>query len=102
MSPVPPPTLRLPPLHDPNPPGPATPTPHPPPRLPPPGPVRIGIIFLASAFGANFLSMTYEDPCVVYVGASGAVFGFIGLAISGGWLADCLGGGATKDVGGGG
>ncbi|KAI8466169.1 MAG: hypothetical protein J3K34DRAFT_434709 [Monoraphidium minutum] len=46
------------------------------------GPLRIGLIFLASAFGANFLSMTFEDPCVIYVGASGAVFGFVGLAIS--------------------
>ena len=54
------------------------------PRPAPPGPIRVGIIFIASAFGANFLSITYEDPCVLYVGASGAVFGFVGLAISGG------------------
>jgi membrane associated rhomboid family serine protease len=47
------------------------------------GPIRVAVIFLASAFGANFLSMTFEDPCVLYVGASGAVFGFVGLAISG-------------------
>jgi membrane associated rhomboid family serine protease len=47
------------------------------------GPIRVAVIFLASAFGANFLSMTYEDPCVIYVGASGAVFGFVGLAIAG-------------------
>ncbi|KIY93520.1 rhomboid-like protease [Monoraphidium neglectum] len=46
------------------------------------GPIRVAVIFLASAFGANFLSMTFEDPCVLYVGASGAVFGFVGLAIS--------------------
>jgi hypothetical protein len=24
------------------------------------------------------MSMAFEDPCYVYVGASGAVFGFIG------------------------
>lgn len=27
--------------------------------------------------------MAFEDPCIIYVGASGAVFGFIGLAIAG-------------------
>lgn len=31
-----------------------------------------------AGFGGTFLSMAFEDPCFVYVGASGAVFGFIG------------------------
>lgn len=28
------------------------------------------------------MSMAFEDPCFVYVGASGAVFGFIGLYLT--------------------
>ena len=48
------------------------------------GPLRVGAVFLAAAFGANFLSMAFEDACVIFVGASGAVFGFVGLAIAGG------------------
>jgi membrane associated rhomboid family serine protease len=59
------------------------------------GPIRIFIIFVASAFSANFLSMVYEDPCVIYVGASGAVFGFIGLALAGGRAAGWLSGGVA-------
>lgn len=31
-----------------------------------------------AGFGGTFMSMAFEDPCYVYVGASGAVFGFIG------------------------
>lgn len=29
------------------------------------------------------MSMTIEEPCSVYVGASGAVFGFLGLYLAG-------------------
>ena len=32
--------------------------------------------------GGTFLSMAFEDPCTLYVGASGAVFGFLGLYIT--------------------
>ena len=28
--------------------------------------------------GGSLLSMAFEPPCTIYVGASGAVFGFIG------------------------
>lgn len=33
---------------------------------------------IPAGFGGTFMSMAFEDPCYVYVGASGAVFGFIG------------------------
>eukprot|EP00775_Hariotina_reticulata_P007166 gene7166-7380_t len=46
------------------------------------GPLRIFIIFLAAGFGGTFLSMAFEDACMVYVGASGAVFGFLGLYLA--------------------
>ncbi|WIA30558.1 hypothetical protein OEZ86_000641 [Tetradesmus obliquus] len=49
------------------------------------GPLRVFAIFLSAGFGGTFLSMVFEDPCFVYVGASGAVFGFLGL-----YLADIL------------
>lgn len=37
---------------------------------------------LAAGFGGTFLSMAFEDACMVYVGASGAVFGFLGLYLA--------------------
>ncbi len=37
---------------------------------------------IAAGFGGTFMSMAFEDPCFVYVGASGAVFGFIGLYLT--------------------
>jgi membrane associated rhomboid family serine protease len=37
---------------------------------------------LPAGFGGTFMSMAFEDPCFVYVGASGAVFGFIGLYLT--------------------
>lgn len=36
----------------------------------------------AAGFGGTFLSMAFEDGCAVYVGASGAVFGFLGLYLA--------------------
>jgi hypothetical protein len=42
------------------------------------GEVLISSCIAAAGFGGTFMSMAFEDPCFVYVGASGAVFGFIG------------------------
>lgn len=39
----------------------------------------IGLIWLACAMAAQLCSMAFEDPCLQVVGASGPVFGFIGL-----------------------
>jgi membrane associated rhomboid family serine protease len=38
----------------------------------------IVLTLILAGFGGTFMSMAFEDPCYVYVGASGAVFGFIG------------------------
>ncbi len=35
-----------------------------------------------AGLAGTFLSMSFEDTCSMYVGASGAVFGFIGLYIT--------------------
>lgn len=43
------------------------------------GTLRILLVFLMSGLGGNFTSAVFEDQCQVVVGASGAVFGFLGL-----------------------
>lgn len=39
-------------------------------------------MFFATSLGGNFLSACVEDPCVLVVGSSGAVFGFMGFFIA--------------------
>lgn len=36
----------------------------------------------SAGLGGNFCSAAFEDPCVLVVGASGSVFGFIGLYVA--------------------
>lgn len=40
---------------------------------------RIVLVYLLSSVGGNLMSAAFEDGCVVVVGSSGAVFGFVGL-----------------------
>eukprot|EP00195_Chlamydomonas_chlamydogama_P009647 CAMPEP_0202898498 /NCGR_PEP_ID=MMETSP1392-20130828/7012_1 /ASSEMBLY_ACC=CAM_ASM_000868 /TAXON_ID=225041 /ORGANISM="Chlamydomonas chlamydogama, Strain SAG 11-48b" /LENGTH=1047 /DNA_ID=CAMNT_0049584449 /DNA_START=381 /DNA_END=3524 /DNA_ORIENTATION=+ len=49
------------------------------------GTIRIFIIWLAAGVAGNFSSMVWEEPCDLVVGASGSVYGLIGL-----YLADIL------------
>lgn len=35
-----------------------------------------------AALGGSFLSLVAEDPCSLYVGASGGIFGFLGLYLA--------------------
>ncbi|KAK3252000.1 hypothetical protein CYMTET_38690 [Cymbomonas tetramitiformis] len=37
------------------------------------------LIWLISGLGGNFFSAMFEDSCILVVGASGSVFGFVGL-----------------------
>ncbi|KAK9804361.1 hypothetical protein WJX72_009219 [[Myrmecia] bisecta] len=43
---------------------------------------RIALVWVISALGAAFTSATFEPACTLVVGASGSVFGFLGLAIA--------------------
>jgi membrane associated rhomboid family serine protease len=45
------------------------------------GPLRVGLAFFASCLGGTFLSLAFEDPCALYVGASGGVYGLVGLYV---------------------
>jgi membrane associated rhomboid family serine protease len=45
------------------------------------GPLRVGLAFFAACIGGTFLSLAFEDPCALYVGASGGVYGLVGLYV---------------------
>ena len=49
------------------------------------GTSRIVFISFISALGGLFISATFENPCIVVVGASGMIFGIAGL-----WIADMV------------
>lgn len=42
---------------------------------------RIVLLWLLSGLGGNFFSALFEDKCTLVVGASGAVFGMVGLFV---------------------
>ncbi|GAQ79753.1 rhomboid-like protease [Klebsormidium nitens] len=42
---------------------------------------RIALLWLLSGLGGNFFSALFEDKCTLVVGASGAVFGMVGLFV---------------------
>jgi hypothetical protein len=42
---------------------------------------RILLLWLLSGLGGNFFSALFEDKCTLVVGASGAVFGMVGLFV---------------------
>jgi len=44
--------------------------------------VATSVVGVASAIGGNLLSGAFEHPCLVLVGASGSVFGYIGLYLA--------------------
>eukprot|EP01023_Acetabularia_acetabulum_P006713 TRINITY_DN12822_c0_g1_i1.p2 TRINITY_DN12822_c0_g1~~TRINITY_DN12822_c0_g1_i1.p2 ORF type:complete len:209 (-),score=9.52 TRINITY_DN12822_c0_g1_i1:239-826(-) len=46
------------------------------------GSLRTMVLWLVSILGSNFLSAALEDRCTQVVGASGGVFGFVGLFIA--------------------
>lgn len=43
---------------------------------------RIALVLLLSSTGGNLMSAAFEDGCILVVGASGAVFGFMGLFVA--------------------
>ncbi|GMH32174.1 hypothetical protein BSKO_00008 [Bryopsis sp. KO-2023] len=43
---------------------------------------RTVLVFFVTSLAGNFMSASFEDPCVLVVGASGAVFGFMGFFIA--------------------
>eukprot|EP01025_Chloroclados_australasicus_P055835 TRINITY_DN6854_c0_g2_i6.p1 TRINITY_DN6854_c0_g2~~TRINITY_DN6854_c0_g2_i6.p1 ORF type:complete len:508 (-),score=54.13 TRINITY_DN6854_c0_g2_i6:174-1697(-) len=43
---------------------------------------RVLVVWILSSMGGNFLSAAFEDGCTMVVGASSAVFGFVGLFIA--------------------
>lgn len=43
---------------------------------------RTILVFFLTSLAGNFLSATFEDQCLLVVGASGAVFGFMGFYVA--------------------
>ena len=43
---------------------------------------RLTLVWILSGVGGNLVSAAAEDPCSLVVGASGAIFGFMGLFIA--------------------
>lgn len=43
---------------------------------------RVGVLWAAACLGGQLISAVWEDPCRVIVGASGGVFGIMGLFVA--------------------